>query len=123
MALATTHLPLKDVPAAITADGLARTLRHRRRRPARQVRHCRAAHRWCSGLNPHAGEDGYLGREEIEVITPALEAARGRRHRCAGPYPADTLFQPKYLAQADCVLAMYHDQGLPVLKTRASAAA
>jgi 4-hydroxy-L-threonine phosphate dehydrogenase PdxA len=69
-----------------------------------------------TGLNPHAGENGYLGREEIEVITPALEAARARGIDARGPYPADTLFQPKYLEEADCVLAMYHDQGLPVLK-------
>ncbi len=69
-----------------------------------------------TGLNPHAGENGYLGREEIDVITPALEAARARGIDARGPYPADTLFQPKYLKDADCVLAMYHDQGLPVLK-------
>jgi 4-hydroxythreonine-4-phosphate dehydrogenase len=69
-----------------------------------------------TGLNPHAGENGYLGREEIEVITPALEDARARGIDARGPYPADTLFQPKYLQDADAVLAMYHDQGLPVLK-------
>jgi 4-hydroxythreonine-4-phosphate dehydrogenase len=69
-----------------------------------------------TGLNPHAGENGYLGREELDIITPALEAARARGIDARGPYPADTLFQPKYLTEADCVLAMYHDQGLPVLK-------
>ena len=69
-----------------------------------------------TGLNPHAGEGGYLGREEIDVISPVLHAAQLKGIDVAGPYPADTLFQPKYLEQADCVLAMYHDQGLPVLK-------
>ena len=69
-----------------------------------------------TGLNPHAGENGYLGREEIDTITPAIVAAQARGIDARGPYPADTLFQPKYLRQADCVLAMYHDQGLPVLK-------
>jgi 4-hydroxythreonine-4-phosphate dehydrogenase len=68
------------------------------------------------GLNPHAGEGGYLGREEIEVITPAIDAAKREGIAVSGPYPADTLFQPKFLQHADCVLAMYHDQGLPVLK-------
>jgi 4-hydroxythreonine-4-phosphate dehydrogenase len=67
-------------------------------------------------VNPHAGEGGYLGREEIDVITPVLQAAQAKGIDATGPYPADTLFQPKYLEQADCVLAMYHDQGLPVLK-------
>ena len=69
-----------------------------------------------TGLNPHAGEGGYLGREEIEVINPVLQQAQARGWQVRGPYPADTLFQPKYLHDADCVLAMYHDQGLPVLK-------
>jgi len=69
-----------------------------------------------AGLNPHAGENGYLGREEIDTIAPAIAAARGRGIDARGPFPADTLFQPKYLHDADCVLAMYHDQGLPVLK-------
>jgi 4-hydroxythreonine-4-phosphate dehydrogenase len=69
-----------------------------------------------TGLNPHAGENGYLGREEIDVITPVLQRAQELGIASSGPYPADTLFQQKYLEQADCVLAMYHDQGLPVLK-------
>ena len=69
-----------------------------------------------AGLNPHAGENGYLGREEIDVIAPALERARALGIDVPGPYPADTLFQPRYLKDADCVLAMFHDQGLPVLK-------
>lgn len=115
VALATTHLALKDVPAAITGDSLAQTLDIidadlRRKFGIASPRILVA------GLNPHAGENGYLGREEIDVIIPALEAARLRGIDARGPYPADTLFQPKYLADADCVLAMYHDQGLPVLK-------
>lgn len=115
VALATTHLALADVPAAITLDGLTRTL---------NILHHDLVHRFgiadphilVTGLNPHAGEGGYLGREEIEVITPAIELARARGWQVSGPYPADTLFQPRYLQDADCVLAMYHDQGLPVLK-------
>lgn len=115
VALATTHLALKDVPAAITGESLARTLDIidadlRGKFGIAQPRIL------VTGLNPHAGENGYLGREEIEVIGPALQAAQQRGIDARGPYPADTLFQPKYLEGADCVLAMYHDQGLPVLK-------
>jgi 4-hydroxythreonine-4-phosphate dehydrogenase len=115
VALATTHLPLKDVSAALSIDGLVETLRI--------VDHDLRAHFGLSaprilvtGLNPHAGENGYLGREEIDVIAPALERARALGIDAPGPYPADTLFQPRYLKDADCVLAMFHDQGLPVLK-------
>jgi 4-hydroxythreonine-4-phosphate dehydrogenase len=115
VALATTHLPLKDVPAALTVDGLVDTLAiidHDLRRdfglPVPRI--------LVTGLNPHAGENGYLGREEIDVISPALALAAKRGIDARGPYPADTLFQPRYLEQADCVLAMFHDQGLPVLK-------
>jgi 4-hydroxythreonine-4-phosphate dehydrogenase len=115
VALATTHLPLKDVSAAITQDGLARVLdiidadlKAKFGIAAPRILVC--------GLNPHAGENGYLGREEIDTITPAIAAAQARGIDARGPYPADTLFQPKYLQDADCVLAMYHDQGLPVLK-------
>ncbi|WP_313176992.1 4-hydroxythreonine-4-phosphate dehydrogenase PdxA [Massilia sp.] len=115
VALATTHLPLKDVPGAITGEGLGRVLdilQH-----DLKTKFGIAAPRiLVTGLNPHAGENGYLGREEIEVIEPALAAAQARGIDARGPYPADTLFQPKYLGDADCVLAMYHDQGLPVLK-------
>ncbi len=115
VALATTHLALKDVPAAITLAGLTRVIaiidadlkvKFGLRTPRILV----------AGLNPHAGENGYLGREEIDTIGPAIEQARARGIDARGPYPADTLFQPKYLKDADCVLAMYHDQGLPVLK-------
>ena len=115
VALATTHLALKDVPAAITGDSLGRTL-DILDADLRRKFGIASPRILVTGLNPHAGENGYLGREEIEVIAPALEAARLRGIDARGPYPADTLFQPKYLADADCVLAMYHDQGLPVLK-------
>jgi 4-hydroxythreonine-4-phosphate dehydrogenase len=115
VALATTHLPLRDVPAAITQEGLAQVLGIID--ADLKARFGIAAPRiLVTGLNPHAGENGYLGREEIDVIEPALQAARARGIDARGPYPADTLFQPKYLQDADCVLAMYHDQGLPVLK-------
>ena len=115
VALATTHLPLKDVPGAITQEGLGRVLDilHADLRTKFGIAAPRIL---VTGLNPHAGENGYLGREEIEVIEPALAAAQARGIDARGPYPADTLFQPKYLQDADCVLAMYHDQGLPVLK-------
>ena len=115
VALATTHLPLKDVSAAITRDSLGEIL-DIIERDLRNKFGIAAPRILVTGLNPHAGENGYLGREEIDTITPALEAARARNIDARGPYPADTLFQPKYLQHADCVLAMYHDQGLPVLK-------
>ncbi|MTW12413.1 4-hydroxythreonine-4-phosphate dehydrogenase PdxA [Pseudoduganella eburnea] len=115
VALATTHLPLKDVGAAITRDGLGQTL-DIIDADLRAKFGIAAPRILVAGLNPHAGENGYLGREEIDTIIPALEAARARGIDARGPYPADTLFQPKYLKDADCVLAMYHDQGLPVLK-------
>lgn len=115
VALATTHLALKDVAAAITFGGLSRTIDivHHDLRSKLGIARPRIL---VTGLNPHAGENGYLGREEIDVIAPALAAAQARGIDVSGPYPADTLFQPKYLETADCVLAMYHDQGLPVLK-------
>jgi 4-hydroxythreonine-4-phosphate dehydrogenase len=115
VALATTHLALKDVPAALTIAGLGTTL-DIIDRDLKSKFGIAAPRILVTGLNPHAGENGYLGREEIDVIAPALEAARARGIDARGPYPADTLFQPKYLQDADCVLAMYHDQGLPVLK-------
>jgi 4-hydroxythreonine-4-phosphate dehydrogenase len=115
VALATTHLALKDVPAAITFASLARTLDILHQDLQRKFGLARPRI-LVTGLNPHAGEGGYLGREEIDVITPVLKAAQAKGIDASGPYPADTLFQPKYLANADCVLAMYHDQGLPVLK-------
>jgi 4-hydroxythreonine-4-phosphate dehydrogenase len=115
VALATTHQPLRAVPDAITQDGLARVLDIIDADLKRKFG-VAAPRILVAGLNPQAGEGGYLGREENDTISPALEAARARGIDARGPYPADTLFQPKYLQDADCVLAMYHDQGLPVLK-------
>ncbi|TFH88699.1 4-hydroxythreonine-4-phosphate dehydrogenase PdxA [Billgrantia azerbaijanica] len=115
VALATTHLPLREVADAVTAPRLERVLR---------VLHADLT-RWfgvacpriaVSGLNPHAGEGGHLGFEERDVIVPVLEALRREGFTLDGPLPADTLFTPRHLAGVDAVLAMYHDQGLPVLK-------
>jgi 4-hydroxythreonine-4-phosphate dehydrogenase len=115
VALATTHLPLSQVSQNITPERLKQTLRildHDLRKRF-GIPHPRIL---VAGLNPHAGEGGYLGREEIEVITPALDVLRHAGLNLIGPLPADTLFLPPLLADADAVLAMYHDQGLPVLK-------
>ncbi len=115
VALATIHLPLAAVPGAITREGLAETLRivDRDLRGRFGISRPRIL---VAGLNPHAGESGYLGREEIDVIAPTLEALRGEGLAIEGPLPADTLFTGPVLARADAVVAMYHDQGLPVLK-------
>ena len=115
VALATTHLPLARVSASLSIDTLAETLRilDHDLRLRFGLAHPRIA---VAGLNPHAGEGGHLGREEIEVITPAIERVRGERIDARGPLPADTLFTPAQLQQCDAVLAMFHDQGLPVLK-------
>lgn len=115
VALATTHLPLKDVAAAITQESLEATLRilHADMRGKYGLADPRIL---VAGLNPHAGEGGYLGMEEIEVISPVLERLRGEGMRLIGPLPADTMFTPPMLEQGDCVLAMYHDQGLTALK-------
>ena len=115
VALATTHLPLSAVAQAITRDSLARTLR---------ILHADLQGKFgiqapciaVLGLNPHAGEGGHLGREEIEIITPLLEQLRAEGMHLLGPLPADTAFSPTLLEQADAYLAMFHDQGLPVLK-------
>lgn len=117
VALATTHLPLRDVANAITPSGLETTI---------TILHHDLQRRFgiatprilVAGLNPHAGESGHLGREEIEIIEPVLQRLRDRGLILNGPLPADTLFTPKYLDRADAVLAMYHDQGLPVLKMK-----
>ena len=115
VALATTHLALADVARAITRAGLIDTLRVIER--DLRLRFGLARPRiLVAGLNPHSGEGGHLGREEIDVIEPALRAARAEGIAAEGPLPADTLFVPERLKHADCVLAMYHDQGLPVLK-------
>ena len=115
VALATTHLPLSKVPAAINQTDLEKTIR---------ILHADLISKFglesprilVAGLNPHAGENGYLGDEEIAIINPVLEKLRAEGMRLTGALPADTLFTKKYLDQADAVLAMYHDQGLPVLK-------
>jgi 4-hydroxythreonine-4-phosphate dehydrogenase len=115
VALATTHLPLAAVPGAITGASLLETLRIIDR--DLKSRFGIAAPRiLVAGLNPHGGESGHLGREEIDVIAPAIVLARSEGIAASGPYPADTLFTPAMLAQGDCALAMFHDQGLPVLK-------
>ena len=115
VALATTHLPLSAVPGAITQAGLVRTLRilHDDLIGRFGVAAPRVA---VLGLNPHAGEGGHLGREEIDTIVPAIERLRAAGFDLVGPLPADTAFLPAQLARFDAVLAMYHDQGLPVLK-------
>lgn len=115
VALATTHLPLRAVADAITPDSLRRTLRILDADLRRQFGISRPRI-LVLGLNPHAGEGGHLGREEIEVIAPVLDELRALGHDLVGPLPADTAFTPYHLPGADAVLAMYHDQGLPVLK-------
>jgi 4-hydroxythreonine-4-phosphate dehydrogenase len=115
VALATTHLPLAEVPRAITRQGLVATLRvvHADLRKRFGIRRPRIL---VAGLNPHGGESGHLGTEEQETIAPAIAQARRLGIAAEGPIPADTLFVPARLKRADCVLALYHDQGLPVLK-------
>ncbi|WP_407294823.1 4-hydroxythreonine-4-phosphate dehydrogenase PdxA [Stutzerimonas zhaodongensis] len=122
VALVTTHLPLKDVAGAITAERLRRVARilHYDLVSKFGVPHPRIL---VCGLNPHAGEGGHLGREEIEVIEPTLHELRVEGLDLVGPLPADTLFTPKHLEHCDAVLAMYHDQGLPVLKYKGFGAA
>ncbi len=118
VALATTHLALSQVPGAITADRLESIIRildaDLRKRFA-----VTAPRILVAGLNPHAGEGGYLGREEIDVISPVVEKLKREGFGVSGPYPADTLFTPKMLEKGDAALAMFHDQGLPVLKHHA----
>jgi len=115
VALVTTHLPLKDVAAAITSEQLEEILnilhhdlQYRFGMKAPRITVC--------GLNPHAGENGHLGREELDIIIPLLERKRSLGMDLRGPLPADTLFTDRILRDTDAVLAMYHDQGLPVLK-------
>jgi 4-hydroxythreonine-4-phosphate dehydrogenase len=118
VALATTHLPLAAVPAAITQASLTRTLRivHAELRAKFGIAQPRIA---VLGINPHAGEGGHLGREEIDTLIPALDALRGEGMLLLGPLPADTAFVPTQRGRYDAVLAMYHDQALPVLKSEA----
>ena len=115
VALATTHLPLKEVSAAITIESLCQvvTILHHDLTKWWRIAAPRIA---VCGLNPHAGESGHLGDEEIRVITPAIERLSKAGLRVSGPLPADTAFVPRILANFDAVLAMYHDQGLPVIK-------
>ena len=115
VALATTHLPLKAVSDAITEASLHEVIGILYQDLQRKFGIAQP-HILVCGLNPHAGEGGHMGREEIDTIIPALEKLRQQGMNLTGPLPADTLFQPKYLQHADAVLAMYHDQGLPVLK-------
>lgn len=117
VALVTTHLPLRAVADAVTAERLMSVIRvldadlkHQFGIPQPSILVC--------GLNPHAGEDGHMGREEIEVISPALDVLRQQGIQLIGPIPADTAFTPESLKRADVVLSMYHDQGLPVIKSQ-----
>lgn len=116
VALVTTHLPLSAVPGAITRNGLMETIHILQQALQRDFAIAKPRILVC-GLNPHAGEGGHLGREELDIIEPALREMRAVADlELIGPLPADTLFTPKVLTGADAVLAMYHDQGLPVLK-------
>jgi 4-hydroxythreonine-4-phosphate dehydrogenase len=115
VALVTTHLALSDVPRAITRDRLRSTLRivnmdlerHFSLQPPRVA---------VLGLNPHAGEGGHLGREELDIINPVIEELKAEGMDLQGPIPADTAFTPRFLKSVDVIVAMYHDQGLPVIK-------
>ncbi|KXI28589.1 4-hydroxythreonine-4-phosphate dehydrogenase PdxA [Paraglaciecola hydrolytica] len=113
--LATTHIPLNKVADAISIDSLCQVIRIVNT-DLKEKFGIKQPHIFVCGLNPHAGEDGHLGSEEITTINPALALLRTEGIKLSGALPADTIFNPKYLAQADAVLAMYHDQGLPVLK-------
>ncbi|MDO9102931.1 MAG: 4-hydroxythreonine-4-phosphate dehydrogenase PdxA [Candidatus Nitrotoga sp.] len=115
VALATTHLPLRQVADAISPALLENVLRVIQRDLMRRFGIAKPRI-LVAGLNPHAGEGGYLGREEIDIMIPVLDRLRAQGMNVSAPLPADTLFTPQRLAQCDCVLAMYHDQGLPVLK-------
>ena len=122
VALVTTHLPLRDIADAITPERLEWVTRilHADLQDKFGIAQPRIL---VCGLNPHAGEGGHLGHEEIDIIEPTLERLRGEGMDLRGPLPADTLFTPKYLEHCDAVLAMYHDQGLPVLKYKGFGAA
>jgi len=115
VALATTHVALKDVAGGISHDRLELALRILQRDLVERFAIAQPRI-LVAGLNPHAGEGGHLGREEVEIIVPVLDKLRAQGFDIVGPLPADTLFHPERLRDCDCVLAMYHDQGLPVLK-------
>ncbi|MFT0211295.1 4-hydroxythreonine-4-phosphate dehydrogenase PdxA [Pseudomonas sp. F1_0610] len=122
VALVTTHLPLREIADAITPDRITRVIRilDHDLRTKFGIQQPRIL---VCGLNPHAGEGGHLGHEEIEIISPTLDKLRAEGIQLEGPLPADTLFTPKYLEHCDAVLSMYHDQGLPVLKHKGFGAA
>lgn len=115
VALATTHIPLAYVSRAITAERLQKVTRILNNDLITKFG-IESPIIYACGINPHAGEDGHLGREELDVMNPAFEELRAEGINVVGPLPADTIFQDKYLDEADVILAMYHDQGLPVLK-------
>ncbi|WMY97142.1 MAG: 4-hydroxythreonine-4-phosphate dehydrogenase PdxA [Arsenophonus sp.] len=117
IALATTHIPLKEVPRAITFKKLQETIYilHKELKSKFKIQIPKI---YVCGLNPHAGEYGYIGNEEIEIIIPLIKKLRYEGLKVYGPFSADTLFQEKYLNKADVILSMYHDQGLPVLKNK-----
>lgn len=117
VALVTTHAPLKDIPSMITVDRLTQVMRvlHQDLVKKFGIQNPKV---YVCGLNPHAGEQGHLGSEELEIINPVINQLRDEGMQFVGSMPADTLFQDKYLSDADAVLTMYHDQGLPVLKSQ-----
>lgn len=115
VALATTHLPLASVAGAITQQHLSKTIRLLHKEMQARF-HVADPKIYVCGLNPHAGEGGLLGREEIEIIMPVLDRLRNENIHCVGPLPADTLFIKKHLSEADVILSMYHDQALPIVK-------
>ncbi len=122
VALVTTHLPLREVADAVTSERIESVTRilHQDLQNKFGIQNPNIL---VCGLNPHAGEDGHLGREELDIIIPTLERLRGEGMNLTGPLPADTLFTPMHLKNCDAVLAMYHDQGLPVLKHKGFGAA
>lgn len=117
IALATTHIPLKEVANEISFNNLKETIRiiHKDLKTKFKIKDPTI---YICGLNPHAGEGGYIGFEEIDIIIPVIKYLHKKGMRVYGPFPADSLFQPKYLNNADVILTMYHDQGLPILKYR-----
>jgi len=115
VALVTTHLPLAGVPAAVTPEAVSATIGILAAALARDFGIAAPRIAVC-GLNPHAGEGGHLGREDSDVIAPAVQAARAAGHDVVGPIPADTVFVPDQARRYDAIVAMYHDQGLPALK-------
>lgn len=115
VALVTTHIPLAEVPKTITQSLLEKTLRILQSELKVKFRIANP-HIFVCGLNPHAGEGGYLGREEMDIIIPVINQLKAEGFNVEGPFSADTIFSPKHLEIADVILAMYHDQGLPVLK-------